>query len=243
MNEKPVPSGWSDDAVTQYLDTCRANQFATFANKRSQVNDLATIDGMFRKLVDGAIDPKPFLPMGFLQRSHSAYLTAVGAVMAGQLHEVQALLRACLEQAAYGHFIGKDQARWERWMKRHEHRTRSQQDKWRKEFSNGKVSHHLTSADASLGEIYTELYDQTINYGGHPNERGMSMNSEIFDLPDGGKQFQALYLHGNGLMLDFGLRMTAQVGLCALRIARVIYPTRVQAIGVEYELGEMCKRF
>lgn len=243
MTEKPAPPRWSKDPVTQYLDTCRANQFATFANKRSQVIELIAIDGMLRKLVDGAIDPKPLLPMGFLHRAHSAFLTSVGAVLAGQLHEAQGLLRACLEQAGYGHFIGNDQARWERWMDRHEKRSRSQKDKWRKEFTHGNVARHLTAADAALGGIYTELYDRTIDYGGHPNERGMSMSSEMVDLPDGGKQFQVLYLHDDGTFLDFSLKSAAQVGLCILRIACVIYPTRVQAVGIQYQLDDMCKRY
>lgn len=44
-------------------------------------------------------------------------------------------------------------------------------------------------------------------------------------------------------MLDFSLKATAQIGLCVLRIARVIYPTRVQAIGIQYRLDDMCKRY
>lgn len=243
MNQKPLPHAWGKDPVTQYLDTCRANQLATFANKRPQVIDLIAIDGMFRKLLENAINPKPLLPMEFLLRAHSAYLTAVGAVMAGQLHEVQALLRGCLEQAAYGHFVGDNQARWERWMSRHAQLTRSQQDKWRKEFTHGKVSGHLTAADATLGGIYTELYERTIDYGGHPNERGASMGSMIAELPDGGKQLKTVYLHGDGLMLDFCLKTIAQVGLCVLRIAREIYPSRVQAVGIQYQLDDMCKRY
>lgn len=243
MNSRTTPPGWGNDPVTLYLDARRGNQHATLSNKRSQVIDLVAIDGMFRKLLDGAIDPDPFLPMGFLHRAHSAYLTAVDAVMAGQLHELHALLRVCLEQASYGHFIGNDQALWERWMDRYEPRTRSQQDKWRKQFSHGNIARKLKAADARLGDIYTELYEQTIDYGAHPNERGMSLNSDIADLPDGGKEFKTLYLHRDGPMLDFGLKTTARVGLCVLRIAQMIYPTRIRAIGIQHQLNDMCKRF
>ncbi|MDF0595293.1 hypothetical protein [Psychromarinibacter halotolerans] len=203
--------------------------------------DLTAIDGMFRKLLDGAIDPKPLLPLGFLLRAHSAYLASVGAVMAGQLHELQPLLRAGLEQAGYGHFIGNDQARWERWMDRHD--TPDTMKAVRREFTHRAVADGLIAADAKLGGIYTQLYDQTIDYGGHPNERGASMNSDIVDLPDGGKQMLAIYLHSDPLMLDFSMKMTAQVGLCVLRIAKVIYPTRVQAVGIAYQLDDMCKRY
>ena len=86
-----TPAGWGQDPFTQYLDALRANQLATFANKRSAAIDLTTIDGMFRKLIDGAVNPKPFLPMGFLGRAHSAFLAAAGAIMAGQIYEAQAL--------------------------------------------------------------------------------------------------------------------------------------------------------
>lgn len=232
MNETTTPHRWGEDPVTQYLDNCRDNQLATFANKRSQVIDLVEIDGMLRELVNGTIDPELVRPMAFLLRAHSAYLTAVGAVMAGQLHELHSLLRSCLEQASYGHYIGNDQERWELWMNRHDSRSRTQQDNWRKEFAIRKIIRNLKAADEDLGNLFAELYDQTIDYGGHPNERGMFMNSDIMDLPDGGKKFLSIYLQGDGLMLDFCLKMTAKVGLCVLRIAQAIYPTRIESVRI-----------
>jgi hypothetical protein len=238
---KQSPAGWGQDPLTQYLDDARCNQFATFANKRSEIIDLIAVDGMFRKLLEDAVNPRPLLPMGFLLRAHSAYLAAAGACMAGQLHELQPLLRAGLEQAGYGHFIGGDQARWERWMNRHDNDDTLKAV--RREFTHRAVAEHLKSADPALSRIYTQLYDQTIDYGGHPNERGTSMSSSIVDLPDGGQQWLTIYLHDNQLMLDFSLKMTAQVGLCVLRIARLIYADRMQAVGISHQLDDMCRRF
>lgn len=238
-----TPPGWGTDTLTQYFDTFRGNQLATFANKRSEVMDLTAIDTMFRKLVEGAVNPRPLLPIGFLQRAHSAYLSACSAVMGGQLLEAQALLRASLEQAGYGHYIGGDQERWKRWMDRHEPRTKTQQDKWRDEFTQGKVARGITAADAEVGRSYNELYDRTIDYGAHPNQLGDSMGSALEDTGDGGKRFVTIYLHEDGLMLDFALRTTAQVGLCVLRIAQLIYPLRMQATGVQFQLETIAKRF
>ena len=241
MNSQPTPPGWGNDPLTRHLDDARGNQFATFANKRSEVIDLIAIDGMFRKLLEGAVNPRPFLPMGFLLRAHSAYLSTVGAVMAGQAYEAQALLRVCLEQSAYAHYIGDDKSRYELWMNRHDSPTamKAVRDK----FTHGKVSRHITDTDAKLGGIYKTLYDRTIDYGAHPNEMGASLSSKTVDMEDGGKQFLTIYLHGEGLLLDFGLKAAAQVGLCVLRIARLIYPTRMQAVGISHQLDDMCKRF
>lgn len=238
-----TPPSWGDDAFTQYLDTFRGNQLATFANKRSEVIDLTTIDKMFRKLVEGAVNPRPLLPIGFLQRAHSAYLSACSAVMGGQLHDAQALLRVSLEQAGYAHYIGSDQERWMRWMDRHEPRTKTQQDKWRVEFTHGKVARGITATDAAVGRFYTEMYDRVIDYGAHPNQLGDSMGSALEDTDDGGMRFLTIYLHGDGLLLDFALRTTAQVGICVLRIAQLIYPLRMEVTGVHFELETIAKRF
>ena len=51
--------------------TLRCREPATFANKRSEVIGYA-IDGMFRKLLDEALDPRPIVPMGFILRAHPA---------------------------------------------------------------------------------------------------------------------------------------------------------------------------
>lgn len=237
------PSGWGKDPLTQYIDNCRDNQWATFANKRSEVIDLITIDGMFRKLIGEAVNPRPFFPVNFLLRSHSAYLSGSSAVMAGQLHDAWALLRVCLEQGGYAHYIGDDHQRWERWMGRHDPRSRTQQDKWKDEFTQGKVARCIKVAHAGLGEVYSTLYDRTIDYGAHPNERGTSVAMTIEETEDGGRRLNTIYLHADGLLLDFLLKTTAQVGICVLRIAQVIYPLRSQATGVQFQLETIARRF
>ncbi|UGY08590.1 hypothetical protein [Phyllobacterium pellucidum] len=113
---KQSPPGWGNDSLTKYLDNYRDNQFATFVGKRAVISDLILIDGMYKLLLDGAKNPKPFIPMTFFLRAHSAYRSATGAVMAGQLYEAQALLRLCLEHSSYALYIGPDTERWKRWM-------------------------------------------------------------------------------------------------------------------------------
>lgn len=241
MEQKEPPPYWGKDAISKYLDACRNNQFATFYNKRSEVIDLITIEGMLRKLSDGAINPRPVLPIGFFQRSHSSYLAAISATLGGQLHELQTLLRACLEQAGYGFYVGDDQGRWERWMNRHD--DEASRKAVRREFTHARILDQLKRSDARLAEVYAQLYEQTIDFGAHPNERGASMSSEILDLPDGGKEYRTIYLHGNGLALDFSLKATSQVGIAVLQIARKVYPNRFKAIGIEATLRDITTRF
>lgn len=240
-DSSPIPPGWGQDPLTQYLDYTRQNHLATFANKRSEVIDLIAIDGMFRKLLDNARNPKPFFPSGFLLRAHSAYLSAVGAVMAGQTYEAQALLRLCLEQGAYAHYIGDDRARYERWMSRHV--SPEAKAALLNEFTHRKILRHIAAADPKLGDSYKKLYERTIDYGAHPNVHGMLSRTELTESVDGDVQFLTSYLQAEGLSFDFGLRTVVQVGLWVLRAAKAIYPARMQAAGVQFQLEDMCKRF
>ncbi len=163
--------------------------------------------------------------------------------MAGQTFEAQALLRVCLEQGGYAHYVGGDEARWKRWMERDEARTKTQQAKWRSEFTHGKVKTSIMSADADVGHCFSILYDQTIDFGAHPNVRGMSLNSDIAVTEDDGRKIDTVFLQTDSLKLDFALRTTAQVGICVLRIGRMIYPHRVQETGVLPQLETIMKRF
>lgn len=236
-----LPAGWGNDPLTQYLDVCRDNQLATFANRRSEVIDLITIDEMFRKLLAGNVNLRPFPPAFFLLRSHSAYRAACSAVMAGQLYEAQALLRVCLEQSGYAVYIGDDQARFERWMNRHE--SDDAVKMVRREFTYGKVRDHIVVADSALGSAYATLYERTIDYGAHPNQQSLSANMKLGRAEDGGAQFNMFYLQAEGTALDLALKTTTQVGICTLRLAKVIYPHRFKAAGVEFQLDTLSRRF
>lgn len=149
MQTKPIPRGWGDDPLTAYLDNYRDNQIATFANKPGPVADLMRIDGLLLKLLNGAINPKPFVPMTFMLRAHAAYRAAVGAVMAGQLYEAQGQMRLCLEHAAYGFYIGGDEERWKRWMNRNDNAAAKKVV--RDEFQYGKIKTYITRQAKRLG--------------------------------------------------------------------------------------------
>lgn len=240
MQTKPVPRGWGDGPLTAYLDDYHDNQVATFANKRKQVADLIRIDSLILKLLQGAINPRPFVPMTFMLRAHAAYRAAAGAVMAGQLYEAQTLMRLCLEHAAYGFYIGSDVQRWERWMGRNDNAANKKVV--REEFQHGKIKAHITDQSKSLGERFGKLYDRLIDFGAHPNEQGFSLNSAI--RKDGDSvHFDTVYLQGGGFPLDFALKTLGQVGLWVLFVMQPIYKERYELLGIRAEMDEIRRRF
>ena len=234
------PGGWGRDSLTEYLEDYRGNQFATFANKPDEMRDLIRLDGLFLKLMKGAINVRPFFPLNFLLRAHSAYRAAVGAVMAGQLYEAQTLLRLCLEHGAYGFYIGDDSARWERWMRRSD--SDASRKAVAKEFHNSKVKEHINKEAKRLGAQFELLYNRLIEFGAHPNELGFSVNTNI--RKDGENvHFETVYLQADEKRYDLGLKTSGQVGLWVLHIMQLVYPERYELLGVRVEIEAIRVRY
>lgn len=141
--------------------------------------------------------------------------------MAGQIAETFVLLRSCLECAGYGFAMFTDPALTTVWLDRH------QDGKTKKasvqEFQIKNIREMIERADARLACVFQELYDRTIDFGAHPNERAATSNMAINQGDDRTLIVQR-YLHGDSLQLDLGLKSTAQVGVCCLK--RAIVPAR-----------------
>ena len=68
---KPTPEGWGEDALTEYFDTTRNNLFASYANLQPLFSHLASIENIFRDLIDKLDAKEQWLPAFFLMRVHS----------------------------------------------------------------------------------------------------------------------------------------------------------------------------
>ena len=161
--------------------------------------------------------------------------------MGGQIFESQALLRLCLEHAAYGFYICADNDRMECWLRRGDSdKTRKAA---RKEFHNDKIAAYIKAIAQVMGEQYDHHYHQLINFGAHPNERGYALNTSIVRNGDGDAHIQAIYLQADSAQLDFGLKVAGQIGLWALHLMQLLYRERFELLGIRAGLEEVRTRF
>ena len=239
MATQAPPDHWSEDSLTEYLQAYRSNQFATFANKGQSMKDLIQIDALFQRL-QGAVNPRPLYPMNFMLRAHSAYRAGVGAIMGGQLYESKAVLRLCLEHAAYGFYIGSNSDRMKRWLCRGD--SDANRNAVRKEFQISKIKAEIRNHAPKLSRHFDYLYNQLIDLGAHPNEQGYSLNSTIIKI-DGDSHIKTIYLQEDGAPLDFSIKIAAQVGLWSLFIMQLLYPERYELLGIREKLEELRNRF
>ncbi len=230
-----APPQWGNDDFTKFYDDCLKNKFATLIRK-PEVARLKEIDGCFRIIFKNALNPKPAYPMQFLLRAHSSFLVASGLAMSGQVFEATAICRLCLEASAYGFYIGADDSRFKIWINREQNK--QTKDKARNEFMSSKISKYLEKEAPALGKIYNQLYQQTIDFGAHPNEKGFSGNTRIVETEDR-VEISQIYLQGDGLALDYSLVTVSRIGIWALSIFQLLYAARWEILGVRAKLEQL----
>jgi hypothetical protein len=76
----------------------------------------------------------------------------------------------------------------------------------------------IAGTDAKLRDIYRQLYQSTIDFGGHPNERGLSSN-----LLKNEEAFLGVYLSASGLAVANCFKSVALAGLTCLNIFQHIF--------------------
>jgi hypothetical protein len=211
------------------FDNARGNEFATYANIKGEIQRLIDIDALYRKVVDGLNHSKDWFAGFFVLRAHSNYLAACRMSWSGQIPECYALLRSCLENALYGIYLAKNPDSRETWLRRHD--SDQHKRKVRNEFKIRTMLDFAKEIAKNEGEPAKILYERTIDYGAHPNERALMQTLQL-NKRDKHVEFRVVYLEGDSVQLRLALKTTAQVGVCTISLFRPVYKERFDILGV-----------
>ncbi len=229
-----LPPGWGRDNLAEFIETARHNTFAAFVQARPIWERLNRIDALFRRAIEAMNNSRAWFAGFFLLRSHASYLGAVRLSVSGQLPEAYMVLRGCLENALYGLFLHVNPDLGPVWLNRHEDETSKQ--RVRDEFRIGRMLDLLEARDAMTGSVARTLYDRTIDYGAHPNE--MALLTVLGRTENAGSvTFDVRYLSDASTQaLPLCLKTNAQVGVCSLRVFRLVIPERFTILSLSDDL-------
>ena len=233
---KQFPSSWASDSLSEFFDDAFGNLLATFARKKPQYSVLKNIDQCFSKIAENFTTSSDLLEPLFFIRSHSAYRAGSQLAMSGQSTESFCLFRSCLESALYGLHINNNSALGEVWIQRHQNEKALK--KVRGSFANRAIMNTLDEVDPNLCKTVSTLYDRTIDFGGHPNERSITSNL-LMASNDTDVQIRQLYLQGDSVTLEHGLKSAAQIGVSALYILRHVFREKFDILDVTTTLDEL----
>ncbi|BAS26755.1 hypothetical protein [Limnochorda pilosa] len=233
MSAIQAPPGWGRDSLTSFLDDSRGNCFATYVKLRSEYVKLLEIDGLFSALIASLNDTPDWFAALFVQRSHSAYRAACHLGMAGQVVESYALQRLCLEHALYGHYGARDLTLQETWLRRDE--SDKARTRVRNTFRMKKLLDSLANASPRLADAVSLLYERCIDYGAHPNQQAL-LQSTSMQVDEASMELHLGYLLNDPLVLRFGLRSAAQVGVSSLGVFELVFDERFRLLGLDDQL-------
>ena len=228
------PPDWGADEVSHALEVAQRNAYGSFVQLRAPFAKLIAIDAFYRRLIENLNHSRDWFSTFFVLRAHSSFLAALRLAVSGQLPESYMISRGVLENALYGFYIASRPELRETWLRRHDDADAMRLVK--QEFRIGPMFARLALANAQIGEITRTLYDRTIDSGAHPNERAL-MQVLNMERNAGQIRFEVKYLTG-GNEPAFGacLKTTAQVGVCALDVFRVVFHERFEILGLTREL-------
>ena len=234
--EEVRPLGWANDPLTEFIETTRKQQFAIFVNMSPFNKVMVEFDACFVKATENLTNPQDILGAIFFTRAHAAYRAACSTAMATLLPEAFVLLRSCLEYGGYALHVHETPTLGETWLRRNDDAEALKTMK--RAFQGVGVQKTITSKDKKLGEVYNELYDRTIDFGGHPNLRGVLTSARMVETEDK-REIQSVYLHADPTAVAHALKTTAQVGLCSLHIFQHLFAARFQLLGLRDDLIQL----
>jgi hypothetical protein len=230
------PDGWAQDPLSAFIETARQNTFATFVKMRGAFDRLRDIDRLFVRATEnlhGFQGEDDLLPAALLLRAHGAYRGACRFALSGQSAEAYPVLRACLEDSLYAFFLRTYPTKAETWLRRSD--DAASKRKVKDEFKVTPMLALLEEADAATGRAVRTLYDQTVDFGAHPNELMLTSNSRMETTGDT-HQLAVAYLAGGTPAMAVCLKTTAQVGVASLRTFRLIFRARFDLLDISAAL-------
>jgi hypothetical protein len=233
-----TPPGWAEDELTKFLQQTHQQQYASFHNKKEAVGRLVAIDELFVRVSTHWLNPPSEVEAMLFLRCHAAFRAAAAEAMAGQAVECYRQCRRMLENAAYAVHIRRDPSLATVWLNRHRDDAGMRASK--KAFQHVAVAASVSAGNKHAGERFEDLYQRTIDWGGHPNERSVTGNMRIIEEPDR-RLMLAIVLHGDGPELDMALKTVAQSGMVSLELLQVLYNAKFEILGINAAMLDLRK--
>jgi len=229
---------WDNDPLSMFLSDAQQNEPVTSLKMADIYTVLQRAHGDFlrvQEISERDNDPD-MIPTRFLMaRAHSAWLAAVRLGLSAQTVEAYPLLRATIENAWYALHLAKDPAppaRAEVWLRRGEDDEAKKRCKAEFSVANVRTTHR--SLDTATEKVVHQLYEWTIDLGGHPNERGVMTTTIRTDTG-----FGAVFLSNNPVPIAGALKVAAEVAVSTLKTPGLVYPERFAIMGVDRDIAEL----
>ena len=238
----PTPPLWGNDELSVFLQNTDYNARINAA----KFPDIFTLLGRIYSAihqVEEIIETdkrKEYLYVRVLTiRVHSSILAAIRLALSGQAPESYAVIRCAIEQAWYALHIAKDPfppKRNEIWRSRDT--DESSKSRCKSEFLIASVFSTHRSIDPATANRMHVLYETTIDFGAHPNPRGMLSTVKNATQPDE-IGYQVDVLSSEPLPVTTALHEIVSTAICTLKVVDCIYSTKFKLMNFDREIDAL----
>jgi hypothetical protein len=226
----------SDHSLEAFFDMVHANQKANRINFPQWYGLIEKVDDCLVRAGKNLVNPKPVMTAVLLLRSQYAFKTAAGMALAGQVVDVFPMLRSTLEYAGYCLTIRATPSLENVFMSRH---TGASEMKAQKDaFKISAVRAVIARHDAKLASLFDDLYQRSIDFGGHPNPHG-AFSAMILDERGDQTGMTTLAISNDPTNIAHALKSTAQVGLTALHILQHVFKAKFELLGIRQDMDAL----
>lgn len=229
----PTNPAWGDDNLTQFFDMADTNRRANREKYAGWYAKLSRIDACFVVMGKNLGNVTPIMLTVLALRCQYALKTAVGLALAGQATEAFVMLRSALEYAAYALAIFDKPALEDVFISRH--MSDADAKAMKEQFRISEVKAVVRRFDAKLADIFDEMYQRTIDFGGHPNPHA-AFGMMIMEERGGSTVITTWATTGDEKIIAHALKSAAQVGLNALYIFQHALKAKFELLGIRAEI-------
>lgn len=240
---QPVPP-WENDPFSSLLADAAFNERASSLNSPEVFSLLKQIHSTF-ECVRAAIQKDDrdelLLPRILLVRIQSAFLAAVRLAMSGQTVEAAPVVRAAIEQAWYALHIARDPRPPERgsiWLKRDS--TPKARARCKQEFRISNVFGTHKALDATSARTLKQLYEDVIDFGGHPNKKGVLASMQREEMLDT-VTYKIGILNPDPLLVSMTLKTVIEVAIGTLKVSQLIAPRQLKVAGLDLTIEQLIR--
>src|SRR5208337_3121431 len=226
----------NERSLQKFFDMVHSNQQANRVNFAPWYAIIEKIDDCFVRAGKNLVNPKPVMTADLLLRCQYAFKTAAGMALGGQVVEVFAMLRSTLEYAGYCLTIYETPALESAFIRRH--MSTNEMKAQKHAFKISAVRTAIGRYDAKLAEFFDELYQRSIDFGGHPNPQG-SFSAIVLDERGGETGMTTLAISDDPKVIAHALKSTAQVGLTALHVRQHVFRAKFELLGIRQDIDAL----
>lgn len=241
--EQQLPP-WEKDSLSSLLENAAFNERATSLKLPKVYSLLKQVHSTFERVaatVEKDNREELLVPRFLIVRTHSAFLAAMRLAMSGQSFEATLVLRAAIEQAWYALHIARDPQPLGRsmiWLQRHH--GPAEKKKCKEEFTVAKVRATHEGLDAATANILQQLYDTTIDFGGHPNEKGILASMRREETEEA-VTYQVGMLNPEALLVTVTLKTAIEIAVGELKVFQLIFPERFRVMSLDLSIEQIIR--